>query len=171
MHSKITTTGKVTDEGVMTIPSSVRAEIVEAYRGRQFKITAEEIVAIRSILFNSFYWVCIMQHAHAAFTETDPRGYKDLTAGQVHKYMKTRFLFNGVRFTDKETGVTEWLIEPTTTTLSNKEFIDYCEDIRNFLFDVFGVNIDEKEAKDYYSTLDEPKHWKDLSESQLKKIA
>ena len=168
--NKLQSKGKVTEESVMTIPSSFRKEILEAYKGRSFKITIEEDVAIRSILFNSFYWVAIMKNATAGFIQIDPIQRAEVTTADVHKFFKRKYLFNGIRHINKTTGETAWLKEPTTTTLDNSEFIKYCKQIIEFCLVFLNTDIDEKAAEYYYSTLEEPKQWKDLSHSQLKKV-
>lgn len=108
----------------------------------EYLLTVEKAHATRSLQANAFYWGVVIE-AIARHTEQP--------AGDIHEFCKQQFLPKKLALADKNGEIHDdgTILGGSTTKLNKVEFYEYCEQIRAWALDFFGLDIptpDQREA-------------------------
>ena len=138
---ELTYIGHVSEEGEITLPKRMRAELVAAFRGKDFEIRARRKRKRTTDPQRRYYFGVIVEAITYAIREADPE--TGWTREMVHEVLKDRFLplvREWREFVNTETG--EAIREPLTTTkLTTTEREMYHDHCRKFAAEFFGVEI------------------------------
>lgn len=108
----------------------------------EYLLTVDKAHATRSLSANAFYWGVVIE-AIARHTEQP--------ADDIHEYCKQHFLPRKLALADKNGELHDdgTVIGGSTAKLNKTEFYEYCEQIRTWALDFFGLDIptpDQREA-------------------------
>jgi hypothetical protein len=136
---KYTSYGR-TDEGKLLIQDFPAWEhAIQEFHRADVTVTVRRLSARRSEKQNRFYFGKLIRPI-AQHTGSDPQ--------QIHQAMKFRFLPQHVALEEGNGELLEGLVYGgTTTTLSPKEFADYCDRIRLWALEFLDLDLEPVEQQ------------------------
>lgn len=140
--------GKVSAEGVITLPKRMRQEMVQHFSGKQIEVKVQRKRKYRSSPQNRYYWGVVIPFVLRGFIDL---GHNELSEGSdeskeaIHSLLKQRFLHNGYTVEDKQGNVYE--LPPSTTRCSTTEFMDYLAQVVQWSAEFLGIHIPEPEEQ------------------------
>ena len=123
--------------GIVTRNRNLLTEAIQSFEGKQITIRIEKTKKKRSNPQNSYLWGLVIPIVKNCLKEAG----NTFTNEQTHELLKLKFLKESV-LVNEETGETIERIK-STTELSTSQMMDYFAEIREWIFDFFGVMIPE----------------------------
>jgi hypothetical protein len=161
--------GKITDSGKFSWLNPIEfSEQIKQFWGKIVDVTFEIHRVKRSINQNDWYWSCIVPaFLDGYINENHDREIwlrNELFTIEIHdgKYSKTALeignqllqqKYNSFTIQNKETGEIE-SFNLGTHNLNTKEFADYCEICRRFIFDFYQIYIEDPD-KNWKSNIED----------------
>ena len=127
--------GKVDASGKITLPKSMRSDMVKAFAGKEIEVTIEKRRTKRSTPLNAYYWGVVIEHIRHGLEDVSGDRY---TPEQVHEAMKHRFLRQQVVDGDGQIVVD---VAGSSAALTNGEFLDYLERLSAFALEFLNTRI------------------------------
>ena len=138
---ELTYHGSVTEDGQISLPKRMRAELAATFRGKAIEVRVRRQRKRNSDPQRRYYFGVIVNEITYAIREADPE--TGWNATMVHEVLKERFLplvREWREYVNTETG--EAIREPMTTTkLTTVEREIYHEYCRKFAAEFFGAVI------------------------------
>jgi hypothetical protein len=138
----LTYLARVTDAGEIKAPKRMRAEIAQAFRGKEIEFIVRRKKNIRTTMQNAYYWGVCIPYVLRGFIDlgNDLNESSADDALTVHEYLKSRFL-PARKVADANGEVHE--LPPTTTVLGVAEMMDYISRVQQFAAEFLNVAIPE----------------------------
>ena len=110
---------------------------LEAYEGKQVRITIEPATRKRSTPQNAYYWAVVVPMVRDGIGQATGDIY---TPEEVHEFLKGKF--NAVPMVNHATGEVDHIAR-STASLKVGQFMDYLAMIRRWAVDFLGITIPE----------------------------
>jgi hypothetical protein len=123
--------------GILTRNRNLLSDAIATFEGKQVVIKIEKAKKKRSSPQNSYLWGVVIPIVQNTLKEVG----HTLTKEQTHDLLKLKFL-KEILIVDESTGETIERIK-STTELSTSQMMDYFAEIKEWVFDFFGVHIPE----------------------------
>ena len=132
--------GRIDENGVITLPKTMRKQMIAAFKGKPIEVTVKRRSAKHSDAQRGYYWACVIPALVHGFndlgTPMQP-GNKDHLE-TVHEFCKAQFLKGREVFT--ATG--EAIYFPASTSDLNKDdFGRYIDEIARWAAEYLNINI------------------------------
>lgn len=132
--------GRVSEDGTIHLPKTMRKQLVAAYRGKAIVVTVRRKRRTRSNEQNAYYWACVIPALIHAFNELgtpmQPDNADDKEA--MHCFFRDKFL-KGREMVTAQGEV--FNLPPTTTELSKDEFAQYLDEIMKWAAEHLNIVI------------------------------
>lgn len=133
--------GEVSEDGQISLPKRMRAEMAKAFKGKRIEVTVKQRYKQRSSPQNRYYWGVLIPSILLAFIDlgNDLQQDNQEHLDMVHGFLKDKFLHNGIEIANAQGEVEQ--LPPSTTRLSTIEQEEYHEDIRRWAAEFLNVVI------------------------------
>lgn len=121
--------------GIVTRNRNLLTDAIQSFEGKQITIRIERTKKKRSNPQNAYYWSCCIPIVRNCLKEA---GHV-MSNEQTHELLKLKFLKENI-LVNEETGETIERIK-SSKELSTSQMMDYFAEIREWIFDFFGVMI------------------------------
>ena len=144
---KLTYNGKV-QKGEIKLPRKrLKKEVIQAFEGREIKVTFQRKKKIRSNEQNSYYWGVVIPFVIRGFIDlgNDIQEGNEEHHNAVHELLKGKFLANGEELWDAEGNMLQ--LNSSTTKCTTSQFMDYLAQIQMWSVEYLNVNIPDPEEQ------------------------
>lgn len=133
--------GEVSEDGQISLPKRMRAEMAKAFKGKRIEVAVKQRYKQRSSPQLRYYFGVIVRSVLLAFIDLghDLQADNPEHAEMIHEFLKHKFLHNGIEIANAQGEVEK--LPPSTTRLSTIEQEEYHEDIRRWAAEFLNVVI------------------------------
>jgi len=126
---ELTYIGHVTETGDIKLPKRIRKEVGQWLRGKAIEVIFRKQKRFRSSEQNRYYWGVVLPYALQGFIDAGNMLQYPQDLETIHAFFKARFI-KGRTIVDANGE--EHVLPPTTTDMSNSEFMDYMAQVSQF---------------------------------------
>lgn len=137
---ELTYIGHVTETGDIKLPKRIRNEVGQWFKGKSIEVIFRKQKRIRSSPLNRYYWGVMLPYALHGFIDAGNMLQYPQDLETIHDFFKARFIM-GRSIVDANGE--EHVLPPTTTDMSNSEFMDYMAQVAQFCAEYLNTVIPE----------------------------